>query len=193
MCDNVPDVSSSFQNGKWGDQSRVTSLTETPAQLCVFRLKSCTQHVECQKYAQLSQATSLFWKRTINLCQIHAFSVFSKMTMCLIVVGPSGEHLPVPMITQSSNPSRFLSEDMSLVLTNTCRAVYELFLVMILPVLMMRMRTKTCQPCESASVWTTWSHPKQSIRQQKRTENILLYPKHEPQWFPLFHLWDKPL
>lgn len=72
--------------------------------------------------------------------------------MCLIVVGPSGEHLPVPMITQSSNQSRFLSEDVSLVLTNTCRAVHELFLVMILPVLMMRMRTKTCQPCESASV-----------------------------------------
>lgn len=36
MYNNAPDVSPSFQTGKWGERSRVTSLTEPPPPSSVY-------------------------------------------------------------------------------------------------------------------------------------------------------------
>lgn len=76
-----------------------------------------------------------------------------RMTMCVMVAQPSGEHLCVPMITRSSNQSGVWSEDVLVrVLTSATRAVHELLLLTIWPLLVTRRRTKPYHPWESASL-----------------------------------------
>lgn len=128
-------------------------------------------------------------EQTINACETHAFSVFSNMI--IPVIAHNWEHL-VPVISQSSNQSWFLSEEVSLVLVNIYKDVRALFIAIIFPV-RMKHNWWECVIHVNRPPSEPHGFSPNSIGQQKWTENILLFLKHEPRWLPLFHPWDNPL
>lgn len=129
-------------------------------------------------------------KQTINACQTHAFSVFSNMIIS--VIAHNWEHLLLSVISQNSNQSWFLSEEVSLVLVNIYRHVHALIISIIFPV-QMKHNWWECVPHVNRPPSEPHGFTLNSIGQQKWTENILLCLKHEPRWLPLFHPWDNQL
>lgn len=160
MWSNTPDVWSSFQGSRLGHIPDWNPLQA----LCI---QTCTQHVGYQKYAQLSQGTSLFWKTAHKSAPASCFLWISQNDCGYLELVPVESIFLSQWSPEVQNKADFkvkTSHSSPQIHAGLSVCVCELFLVMSLPVLIMRMRTKTCHPSDS--------HSKQSIRQQKPTENI---------------------
>lgn len=120
-------------------------------------------------------------KQTVNACQTQAFSVFSDKI--IPVIAQNWEHLVVPVISQSSNQSCFLSEEVSLVLVSKYRDVRALFISIILPV---RLKHAWWECVIHVSLPPSEPHgfTPNSIGQQKWTGKHLSCLKHQPRWLP---------